>query len=172
MNSPKRLKTQNPAVNSADLAAAVLATLHVAPDRVAENPAAVQLMQLIDSMAADGCEKDDPIREIMARLGDKWCNLLLLLLRAGPFRHATLRKLTGILGAERKISQRIFTLRLRSLERDGLIVRTVTPTIPPRVDYALSELGQSLVAQQDSLMNWVRAHDKDIREARRLFESA
>ncbi len=172
MNSQKRLKTQNPAVNTADLVGAVLATLHVAPDHVAENPAAVHLMHLIDSMAVDGCQKDDPIREIPARLGDKWSSLLLLLLRAGPFRHATLRKLTGILGADRKISQRIFTLRLRSLERDGLIVRTATPTVPPRVEYSLSELGQSLVTQQDSLMNWVRAHDKEIREARRRFEGA
>ena len=159
-------------MDTTDLAREVLAALHVTPGSVAESPAAAHMMQLIESMAIDGCQKDDPIREIPARLGDKWSSLLLLLLRAGPFRHATLRKLTGILGADRKISQRIFTLRLRSLERDGLIVRTVSPTVPPRVEYSLSPLGESLVAQQEVLMNWVRAHDKEIREARRRFESA
>ncbi|HEX7759370.1 MAG TPA: helix-turn-helix domain-containing protein [Caulobacteraceae bacterium] len=148
---------------------AVLAILHSAPGQEANDPRTARLAAMVRQMGEDGRERDDPIREILARLGDKWSPLLILVLRAGPFRHATLRRLASVIGADPEISQRMLTLRLRSLERDGLVRRTVTPTIPPQVEYAITDLGLGLVEQMDSLMDWVRRHDAEIRAARERF---
>ena len=120
---------------------------------------------LIGQMQHDGVARKEPMREIFARLGDRWSMLLLLILRTGPMRSAPLRRVTGQLSAEGKISQRIFTLQLRLLENDGLIIRTVTPTVPISVDYALSPLGEGLLNEVDAVMNWVRAHLPEIQPA-------
>jgi len=111
-------------------------------------------------MQRDGIARKAPMREIFARLGDRWCMLLLQILRTGPMRSAQLRRVTSALSAEGEISQRIFTLQIRLLEEDGLIMRTITPTVPPRVDYALSSLGISLLESADHVMNWVR-HNRE-----------
>ncbi|MFT4089459.1 MAG: helix-turn-helix domain-containing protein [Asticcacaulis sp.] len=117
-----------------------------------------RLETLITLMNRDGTARSEPMREIFARLGDRWSMLLLQILRAGPLRSATLRRLTGQLSAEGRISQRIFTLQLRLLEQNGLIIRTVTPTVPVSVDYSLSPLGHSLLDEVDHVMNWIRAN--------------
>lgn len=124
------------------------------------------LSVLIGQMQHDGVARKEPMREIFARLGDRWSMLLLQILRTGPMRSATLRRVTGQLSAEGKISQRIFTLQLRLLEQDGLIVRTVTPTVPISVDYALSPLGEGLLTEVDGVMNWIRAHLPEIQPAK------
>ena len=121
-----------------------------------------RLNVLIGQMDHDGVARKEPMREIFARLGDRWSMLLLQILRTGPMRSATLRRVTGQLSAEGRISQRIFTLQLRLLEQDGLIVRTVTPTVPISVDYTLSPLGEGLLQEVDGVMNWIRAHLPDI----------
>jgi DNA-binding HxlR family transcriptional regulator len=108
----------------------------------------------------------------MARLGDKWSPLLLLLLAKGSYRHATLRRLVSLVSAEGRISQRMLTLRLRSLERDGLVSREIIDTHPPGVRYALTPLGRGLVEQYESLMEWTRQHSATIRDARAAFASA
>ena len=97
---------------------------------------------------------------------------LLLLLAAGSFRHATLRRLVGLTSTEGRISQRMLTLRLRSLERDGLVRRDLIDTHPPGVRYTLTPLGRGLVEQFESLMAWTRQHDAEIRHARAEFASA
>ncbi len=125
-----------------------------------------RLSVLIGQMQHDGVARKEPMREIFARLGDRWSMLLLQILRTGPMRSATLRRVTGQLSAEGKISQRIFTLQLRLLEQDGLIVRTVTPTVPISVDYALSPLGEGLLTEVDGVMNWIRAHLPEIQPAK------
>lgn len=127
------------------------------------------LGRLVGRMDAYEHDRDDPVREVMARLGDRWSTLLLLILRAGPFRHATLRRLVNAISAEGAISQRVLTLRLRALERDGLVTRTVTPTVPPQVDYALSALGGELTAQVDGLLQWIEGKDAEIRAHRARF---
>jgi len=129
------------------------------------------LRSLVESMARDGVQREDPMRELFARIGDKWSTLLLLLLRTGSYRHAVLRRLVSTVGSEGRISQRMLTLRLRALERDGLIVRSAISTHPPGVEYALTALGTSLLQQLDTLMQWVRAHQRQIREARAQFEA-
>ena len=131
------------------------------------------LETLVRSMARDGVQRDQPMREVFARIGDKWSTLLLHLLRTGNYRHAVLRRLVSTVGAEGRISQRMLTLRLRTLERDGLIERRVIPTShPPGVEYALTELGRSLSAQIEILMQWIRDHMAQILEARTRFSES
>jgi len=128
-----------------------------------------RLHALVHDMARDGHRRTDPIREVFARLGDRWSVLLILLLRASDFRHAMLRRLVSTLAAEGEISQRMLTLRLRELERDGLICRRTLPTNPPGVVYALSEAGHGLATQIDALMNWTREHSAAILAAQRRY---
>ena len=139
------------------------------PDRAA---ALEQLAAMVRNMAADGVRREDPMREVFARIGDKWSTLLLLLLRTGNYRHAVLRRLVSAVGSEGRISQRMLTLRLRALERDGLIARRTISTQPPGVEYGLTELGSGLLLQIDSMMQWVRTHMAEIRGARQEFEAS
>ena len=125
---------------------------------------------LVRAMAKDGAQRDQPMREVFARIGDKWSTLLLHLLRTGNYRHAVLRRLVSTVGAEGRISQRMLTLRLRTLERDGLIVRhVIASSHPPGVEYALTALGHSLTAQIEILMQWIRDHMAQILQARARF---
>jgi DNA-binding HxlR family transcriptional regulator len=128
------------------------------------------LAALAEAMARDGHRRDDPMREIFARLGDRWSMLILLVLRTGTYRHAALKRLIGGLGAEGKISQRMLTLRLRGLERDGLVRQTHIPSKAPHVEYDLTPLGQELLAQVDRLMDWIRGHGDAIAQSRQAFD--
>ena len=106
------------------------------------------------------------VTEVLARVGDKWTRQVVLTLGDGPVRFNALRR------AVDGISQRMLTRTLRNLERDGLISRTVTPTVPPRVDYALTQLGRSLVEPVSALGEWAIAHREHIAAARELFDLA
>lgn len=103
-------------------------------------------------------------REVLSRVGDKWSVLVVGTLKGGPLRFSELRR--SIAG----ISQRMLTLTLRSLERDGLVKRTVIPTIPPRVDYELTRLGETLLEPVVALTQWSEAHRHDIQAARDRFD--
>jgi DNA-binding HxlR family transcriptional regulator len=107
------------------------------------------------------------VSETLARIGDKWTVLVVELLCAGrgPVRFNEIRR--SIEG----ISQRMLTLTLRGLERDGLVTRTVHPTIPPRVDYELTQLGQSLRVPLVAVAEWARANRAGIVEARKVFDA-
>ena len=104
--------------------------------------------------------------EVLARVGDKWTVLVVGTLGDGPKRFNELRRALG------SISQRMLTLTLRALERDGLVTRTVFPTIPPRVDYELTRLGHSLLEPVSSLSLWARQNRSAIELARRQFDAA
>src|SRR5262245_42322531 len=104
------------------------------------------------------------LRDVLDRVGDKWSMLVMDLLRDGPLRYAQLRR------AGTGISQRMLTLTLRGLQRDGLVTRTVTPTNPPRVDYALTPAGESLSTQVGPLIEWSRRHHDYVAEHRRRFD--
>ena len=106
------------------------------------------------------------VSEVLARVGDKWTVLVVTVLGGGPKRFNELRRSLG------SISQRMLTLTLRGLERDGLVTRTVFPTVPPRVDYELTALGRSLLVPVSSLGNWARQHRDSIQQARRRFDGA
>jgi len=104
------------------------------------------------------------VSSILARVGDKWSVLIIVLLGDGPKRFNEIKRLVG------GISQRMLTLTLRGLERDGLVTRTLFPTIPPRVDYELTPLGRSLWKAVEPLGSWARDHIGDIHKARDKFD--
>lgn len=106
------------------------------------------------------------VSQVLSRIGDKWSVLVIMLLRPKPMRFSELKR--GIEG----ISQRMLTLTLRNLERDGLVTRTVTPSIPPRVDYALTDMGRSLAKPVEALGAWAFANIGEIRAAQGRFDSA
>ncbi|MDO0937299.1 helix-turn-helix domain-containing protein [Streptomyces sp. DG2A-72] len=105
------------------------------------------------------------LREVLDRVGDKWSVLIMALLGSGPRRYSELRR--SIDG----ISQRMLTLTLRSLERDGLVIRTVTPTTPPRVDYELTPVGLTLSREVSSLIRWADEHREYISVSRRSYDA-
>lgn len=106
------------------------------------------------------------VAPILARIGDKWSILVIILLGDGPLRFNELRRKVG------SISQRMLTLTVRGLERDGFLTRTVFPTIPPRVDYELTELGKSLLTPVQELGAWATSNADAIEKARRRFDQA
>jgi len=105
------------------------------------------------------------VSEVLARVGDKWTVLVVQTLGDGPKRFNELRRALG------SISQRMLTLTLRGLERDGLVTRTVYPTIPPRVDYELTRLGRSLLEPVSALGLWARQNRAAIQNARQRFDA-
>ena len=106
------------------------------------------------------------VSEVLARVGDKWTVLVVSTLGDGAKRFNELRKALG------SISQRMLTLTLRGLERDGLVTRTVFPTNPPRVDYELTRLGRSLLEPVSELGSWARKNRPAIQDARARFDTA
>jgi DNA-binding HxlR family transcriptional regulator len=104
------------------------------------------------------------VSSVLARVGDKWSVLIIMLLGGGPKRFSEIKRMVG------GISQRMLTLTLRGLERDGLVTRTVFPTIPPRVDYELTGLGRSLSMPVEALGQWAQQHLVDINKAREKFD--
>jgi len=106
------------------------------------------------------------INEVLSRIGDKWSMLIVQCLSDGSQRFSELRR------AIPTISQRMLTLTLRGLERDGLVTRTVTPSIPPRVDYALTALGHSLRGPVCALSQWALDNIDAIHGAQAAFDEA
>ncbi len=106
------------------------------------------------------------VRDVLSRVGDKWSVLLIGQLGAGPRRFSDLRR--SIEG----ISQRMLTLTLRGLERDGMITRTVFPTLPPSVEYALTPLGHTLLEPIKGLAKWAESNRVAIQDARSKFDQA
>ena len=105
------------------------------------------------------------VSDVLARIGDKWSVLVVSRLGERPLRFNELRRSIG------GISQRMLTLTLRGLERDGLITRTVFPSIPPRVDYALTPLGRDLLVPVSALGGWAIRNQAKIARAREQFDS-
>jgi DNA-binding HxlR family transcriptional regulator len=108
---------------------------------------------------------DCPTRQVLATIGDKWAALVIAVLAGGPRRHSEIaRSIAGV-------SQKMLTQTLRILERDGLVNRTVTASVPVRVDYELTELGQSLAPVLGALKVWSETHIEHILAARDTFEA-
>lgn len=109
-------------------------------------------------------ERCTTVREVLSRVGDKWSVLVIKLLGDGTMRFSELmRSIEGI-------SQRMLTLTVRQLERDGLVRRTVYPTVPPRVEYALTPLGETLLEPVMALAAWADGHRRDIEAARQAYD--
>jgi len=108
---------------------------------------------------------DCPIREVLDRIGDKWSVLVVVLLGTGTHRFNELNR------AIEGISQRMLTVTLRGLERDGMVSRTVHASVPPRVEYALTDLGRSLLGPLSAVADWAIEHRDDIRGARVHYDA-
>ena len=109
----------------------------------------------------EDCRK---IGQILARIGEKWSMLVVMLLRDGPRRFNDIKRNTG------GISQQMLTRTLRGLERDGIVTRTIFPTSPPQVEYKLTELGRSMSEPVLTFGEWIRAHLAEIDLARDRFD--
>ena len=105
------------------------------------------------------------VSEVLSRVGDKWTILVVVELGQGRRRFNEIRRALG------SISQRMLTLTLRGLERDGLVTRTVFPTIPPKVEYELTKLGRSLLEPVSGIGLWARQNRAAIQEARTRFDA-
>ncbi|MFI6155228.1 winged helix-turn-helix transcriptional regulator [Kitasatospora sp. NPDC051170] len=124
---------------------------------------------------ADGCDdydvfqwdvrEDCDVRRILDRIADKWSLLVIALLDRQSLRFTELRR------AIDGVSQRMLTVTLRQLERDGMVERTVHPVVPPRVDYALTPLGRTLHATIQSLVTWTETHQREIAAARAAYDA-
>jgi DNA-binding HxlR family transcriptional regulator len=101
--------------------------------------------------------------ETLARIGDKWTVVVVGALSQGPIRYNEIRR------RAEGISQRMLTLTLKGLEQDGLVTRTMYPTIPPRVDYELTELGRKLILPLQALSEWARENRPAMLAAREAF---
>ncbi|SIN40825.1 winged helix-turn-helix transcriptional regulator [Micromonospora cremea] len=106
-----------------------------------------------------------PTRELLSRLTDKWVALVIPALADGPQRHSELA------GRIAGVSQKMLTQTLRTLERDGLITRTVTASVPVRVDYELTPLGHELFPVMIAIKNWAETHMDRVFEARTQFDA-
>jgi DNA-binding HxlR family transcriptional regulator len=126
-------------------------------------PAPLPVLMSNPGFEPDG-EGGCAIREVLDRIGDTWSVLVIINLKAQPMRfNALKRSIEGI-------SQRMLTVTLRSLERDGLVRRTVRPTTPPEVEYSLTELGLSLAEPLDGLGHWAATNRAAMRRARTAFD--
>jgi DNA-binding HxlR family transcriptional regulator len=105
------------------------------------------------------------VSDVLSRIGDKWTVYVVGLLSNGPMRFNEIRRAVG------SISQRMLTLTLRGLERDGLVTRTVFPTIPPRVDYELTDLGRTLICILAPLGEWAIANRQTVEASRAKFDA-
>ena len=105
------------------------------------------------------------VRHILTRIGDKWSLLVISLLGEGPRRFTELRREIDT------ISQRMLTLTLRQLERDGLVQRTIYPVVPPKVEYRLTPLGYTLLETIQTLVHWTIEHREEIAAAHTAYDA-
>jgi DNA-binding HxlR family transcriptional regulator len=114
--------------------------------------------------AYDAFLAECPARKLLERISDKWVSLVLAALADGPRRYNDLsRKIAGV-------SQKMLTQTLRSLERDGLVSRTVIPAVPVRVDYALTPLGHTLLPVMREIKRWAESHIEEVESARADYD--
>ncbi len=123
-------------------------------------------MDTNDPMAYDIFNLNCPSRAVFDRLGERWTGLVLLALKPGTLRFSELRRQV------QGITQKMLTQTLRGLERDGMVSRTVYPTVPVTVEYTLTPLGRSLSAAVDVLRDWAIEHIDEIDAARAEYERA
>lgn len=122
----------------------------------------------LDESSVIGCDAQDevarPIREMLDRVGDKWSLLVIGTLRDGPMRFGLIKD--NIAG----ISQRMLTLTLRKLERDGMVDRQAFAEVPPRVEYRLTAMGETLIEPVMGLVRWTLEHHREIESSRESYD--
>ena len=117
-----------------------------------------------DRLAYNAYVAECPSRQVLDALSDKWVTLVLTALAGGPRRYSDLaRTIAGI-------SQKMLTQTLRTLERDGLVTRSVTPSVPVRVDYELTALGQTILPVVGAIKQWSETHIEEIHSSRTAYD--
>ncbi|GAA2640874.1 helix-turn-helix domain-containing protein [Streptomyces vastus] len=106
-----------------------------------------------------------PTNQLLARLSDKWVSLVVAALASGPMRYSDLGRRIG------GVSPKMLTQTLRALERDGIVARTVTPSVPVRVDYELTPLGMNLCSLLVAVKDWAELHIEEVIEARERYDA-
>ncbi|WP_027945306.1 winged helix-turn-helix transcriptional regulator [Amycolatopsis taiwanensis] len=106
-----------------------------------------------------------PARKLLDRISDKWVSLIVNALASGSQRYSDLSRIIA------GVSQKMLTQTLRTLERDGLVSRSVTPSVPVRVDYTLTDLGESLLPVMVSIKAWAESHMEQVLAARETYDS-
>lgn len=134
-----------------------------------EPDSRVGLQNLIEHAYQFGRIPHGPVREIQTLIGDRWSALLLLVLNFGAIRFSTLQRITAVLD-QTGISRRMLSFTLRTLERNGLVTRTVLASVPPNVEYALTPLGHELANRVSDFLEWLTAQWDDIEIARAAYE--
>ncbi|MGF4044269.1 winged helix-turn-helix transcriptional regulator [Paenarthrobacter nitroguajacolicus] len=119
-----------------------------------------------NDLPANILDPNCPSRVVFQRIGDKWASLVIQVLGDGPVRFSELRKMVNV------VTPKVLTQTLRALERDGLITRTVYAQVPPRVEYELTALGESLLQPLTMLRYWAESHVPSILEARDAYDEA
>ncbi|MGO4147227.1 winged helix-turn-helix transcriptional regulator [Paenarthrobacter sp. YAF11_1] len=119
-----------------------------------------------NDLAGNVLDPNCPSRVVFQRIGDKWASLVIQVLGDGPVRFSELRKMVNV------VTPKVLTQTLRTLERDGLITRTVYAQVPPRVEYELTALGESLLQPLTMLRQWAESHVPSILEARDAYDDA
>jgi DNA-binding HxlR family transcriptional regulator len=137
---------------------------HTEPQRESDSVAIAFANATPDHVTHSACrEAMLPVHEVLAQISGKWTILVVRILENGPHRFSEIkREIEGV-------SQKMLTATLRDLEKDGFVNRTVTPTIPPRVDYELTEMGKELREPLRVIGNWAHANRHRVEEARERF---
>lgn len=156
-----------------DLALATL-LVRVKLDAGNDVERSARLLALAGEILKNDAAPDAPLRQLLVRLGDCWSPLLLFVLSTGRYRFRELRRTVDALSElsqDTKVSQRMLTLCLRTLERDGLIDRHVGPQRAATVDYGLTPMGSELMRIVETLVAWCVDSSERIRQARRTFDA-
>ena len=135
---------------------------HTTPDEMLNSIAEWRAMAAMVGSDVGGC----PVRGILDKVGDKWSMLIVMTLSVGPLRFNQVKRRIP------DISQKMLTQTLRDLQRDGLVAREVFPTVPPAVEYRLTELGGSLLEPFGHLITWANQNHPAIATARSQFDGA
>lgn len=148
----------------------VAAILGIAVEEIGSHPRARAVVRVVHEMHEDGGDRSDPVRTILARVGDRWTPLLVQLLEPAPVRFSQLRRLvTSILNEE--ISNQILSEKLHGLERDGFVRRTDLGGARPAVEYSLTSTGMQFAQQIKQLIAWSRAVIPEVRAARAAYQT-
>lgn len=130
------------------------------------------VVQLAAQMQRSGNDSKTPVRATLIALGDRWSTLIIVVLRTGTWRYAELQRILSRLAFEERISRRVLTQKLRSLERDGFVFRYSSGRAPPKVSYGLTPLGQGLGQEISQLIEWIDSRSDEILAARSAFDMA
>jgi DNA-binding HxlR family transcriptional regulator len=139
---------------------------HVTPEEMLGNISAWRTAAAAATLAITEDDEKCPVRGILDKIGDKWSMLIVLTLSAGPLRFNEVKRRIP------DISQKMLTQTLRDLQRDGMVARQVFPTVPPAVEYRLTELGASILEPFGHLIGWADRSHAAIAASRSRFDAA